>query len=138
MIVTPPPSTSINTGGAPASVWFTWFNTIYQTIKGEFSNRAGGLQQNVTYIPTNALITTYVLPTAFNVNDIFIIVGYGAGGWTITQNAGQTIHRSTGSTTTGIGGSVPSTSRYDCITLRGTVKNTDLVQETHEGNLTYV
>ncbi len=94
------------------------------------------MQVGTTYISQSALITTYTLPLSFNVNDTVELVGFGAGGWTITQNAGQTIHSPSGSTTIGITGSLSSTNPYNSVVLKGVVKNTEMVITAQTGNLT--
>lgn len=66
------------TGGAG----FTWTNiaTSSQALVG-----------NNGYVANNASLITFTLPVASNFGDQIKIVGKGAGGWTIHQNAGQTI-----------------------------------------------
>ena len=48
-------------------------------------------QPNTGYLANNAARVTITLPTAPNLGDIVRVSGVGAGGWTIAQNAGQTI-----------------------------------------------
>jgi hypothetical protein len=62
-------------------------------------------------------LTTFVLPLSSNFGDKINVVGNAAGGWTITQNAGQKIVVGSSSSTIGIGGSVSSTNQYDSIEL---------------------
>jgi len=70
---------------------------------------------------------TYTLPSAAAVGDVIEVWGNSSNGWSIAQNAGQTIHILGSSTTTGVGGSLASTTQYDCIRLKCTVADTDFV-----------
>ena len=71
------------------------------------------------YISTNVVsgATTFVLPTSPVVGDIFKIVGYGSAGWTLTQNALQTIIVGNHQSMVGTGGSVSSMLATDSIDL---------------------
>ena len=65
------------------------------------------------YILNNAGVLTATLPAVAAVGEVIAIVGKGLGGWLISQNAGQTIHLNSSDTTTGAGGSLASTQRYN-------------------------
>lgn len=78
---------------------------------------------NKGYIPLNVALTTITLPASSVVGDELIIVGSGSGGWSIAQNANQMIHIGSAVSTTGVGGSVSSTNRYDTLSLVCTVAN---------------
>jgi hypothetical protein len=106
---------------------FTW-NTIAGTTQA-LANRNG-------YINANVGLTTFSLPVTAAVGDTFQILGQGAGGWTISQDAGQTIHVSGSSSTIGVGGSVASSNRRDCIELVCSVANTDFTAVDFVGALT--
>lgn len=95
------------------------------------------MEVNTTYVANDTGLVTLTLPARFNVGDRFVVVGYGAGLWEIAQNDGQTIHSSTGSTTTGVTGSVAATNRYDAVTLVGTVRDTDLTVISSAGTLVF-
>ena len=90
------------------------------------------------YIMNNAGGVVGTLPATAAVGDIIALVGKGAGGWSIAQNAGQTIHFGTLNTTTGVGGSLASTAQYDCVEIICTTANTDFVVRSSIGNLTVV
>lgn len=79
------------------------------------------------YVPDNAGLVTLTLPVTAAFGTRLAIVGNGAGGWRIAQNASQNIKVGSVSTTTGTGGSVSSTNRYDSIELLCTVANTTWV-----------
>lgn len=94
---------------------------------------------NSTYVTDNgASLVTYTLPAAGTLGQFVEIVGASAGLWTIAQAAGQTIHFGNVNTTTGAGGSMSATNRYDCIKLRCTTANTDWTVVSSMGNITYV
>ena len=88
------------------------------------------------YIANNAGVVGLTLPATAVIGDIIKVDGKGAGGWSIGQNAGQTIHFLAQDTTTGAGGSLASTTQYDCVTLRCITATTDFVVEAAVGNIT--
>jgi len=96
------------------------------------------MSPNNLYISNNASQIDLELPLISFVGDVIKVIGKGAGGWKISQLAGQTIHLVSGDTTTGIGGSLASTVQYNCVTLRCISINTDWVVENNTGNLTVV
>ena len=57
----------------------------------------------------------FQLPTDSMFGDSFLIVGLGAGGWTIQQNDGQTIFYNGSQTTVGSSGSLSSTNFTDVV-----------------------
>ncbi len=104
----------------------------------EITGTSQALLVNNGYIANNAGLVTLTLPATAVIGDIIKIDGKGTGGWNIAQNAGQTIHFLGQDTTTGGGGSLASTTRYDCVTLRCFTANTDWIVESLGGNLTVV
>lgn len=90
------------------------------------------------YIANNAGLVTLTLPATAVIGDIIKVDGKGAGGIKIAQNAGQTVHFLGQDTTPGVGGSLASTTQYDCITYRCITANTDFVVESVVGNWTVV
>jgi hypothetical protein len=92
---------------------------------------------NTGYITNKAgTAASMTLPAAAAVGDTVTVVGLGATGWVVAQGAGQTIHMNSVSTTTGAGGSLASTARYNTVTLVCTVANTDFTVLSNEGILT--
>jgi hypothetical protein len=104
----------------------------------EVTGTSQSLAVNNGYILNNAALVTATLPASAAVGDVIIIVGKGAGLWKIAQNAGQTIHFISSDTTTGAGGSLSATVRYDCVELVCTTANTDFVVRSSVGNITVV
>jgi len=93
---------------------------------------------NVYIINNGAVQVNLSLPLTAQFGEFYTIVGYSSGGWKVSQNAGQTIHFGNQDTTAGVGGSLTSTNRYDCITLRCVVQDTDFVAYAAQGNITIV
>lgn len=90
------------------------------------------------YILNNAGLVTATLPATAAVGEVIAIVGKGTGGWKIAQNASQTIHLNSSDTTTGVGGSLASTVRYNAVEVVCTTANTDFVVRSSMGNITVV
>ena len=67
--------------------------------------------------PDDAVL--FALPTPANLGDTCSILGYGAGGWSVTQRVGEQIllSGSTNSTTAGTGHGVESSNSYDKVTF---------------------
>lgn len=108
---------------------FTWIE-----ITGTTTGLAGG----TGYIMNNGSQITATLPAACALGDVIQIVGKGAGGYQIAQNAGQTIHFGSSDTTTGAGGSLTTTNQYDAIELVCTAANTDFTVLDSVGSFTVV
>lgn len=104
----------------------------------EVTGAAVGMAVNNGYILNNVGIVAATLPATAAVGDIVIIVGKGSGGWIMAQNAGQQTHFISSDTTTGGGGFLASTVRYDCVELVCTTANTDFTVRSSTGNLAIV
>jgi hypothetical protein len=76
------------------------------------------------YVANNAGLVTLTLPATAAFGTSLAVIGLGAGGWIIAQNAGQTIHIGSTQSSVGAGGSVASTNRYDSLEMICTVANT--------------
>jgi hypothetical protein len=122
----------------------TSYNQTYQAANGVIAlvapfNSTSGTSATLTstgvYVPQNAALTTYTLPTTAAVGDIIFINGKGSGLWKVAQNSGQTIHGAS-DTTTGTAGYIQATGRYNCVALRCVTANTDWVIQSSQGSLT--
>lgn len=91
----------------------------------------------ITKIAVPGLLT-YTLPATAAQGSIIEITGYTAGGWSIAQNAGQSIHYAGSTTTPGVGGSLASTQRYDSVRLVCVTADTEWNVIASIGNLTIV
>lgn len=91
------------------------------------------------YYATHAGLSTLLLPTTISKGAQILVRGSvgGTGLWRISQNAGQTIHGATNSTT-GTGGYIASQAQYDTVALECIVANTDFVIIANRGTLTIV
>lgn len=79
---------------------------------------------NNAYQADNAALVTLTLPTTAALGSEIEVLGLGAGGWAIAQNAGQSIISGPYTTTAGVTGSVTSQLPSDCIQIKCTVANT--------------
>jgi len=125
---------SVNTGAGTIEIdgsasGFSW-NEVVGTSQA--------LAAENGYIMNNAGLVTGTLPAACSVGDVIKVVGKGAGGWAIAQNASQTIHFGVTDTTTGVGGSLASTQQYDVVELLCITANTDFLVLSSIGNITVV
>ncbi len=93
---------------------------------------------NTGYTANNAGLVTLTLPATAAVGDTTVVVGLGAGGWRVAQNASQLIHLGSSTTTTGVAGSLASTNRYDSVTITCVVANTEWTTRASMGNITIV
>lgn len=128
--------TSMNITGSGSNITFN------STGGGLTWNDVTGITQamavNNGYVPDNGALVTLTLPATATFGSVIAVVGRGAGGWTIAQNAGQQIICGPNSTTIGVGGSVSSTNRRDTIFLLCTTANTEFTRINFSGNLTLV
>jgi len=132
-IITFAGGTDITTSGAGSTVTITY-------------SGAGGLQWNdVTgatqalvegngYIANNAGGVAFSLPATAAIGDTFVITGLQAS-WSLSENAGQTLHFGAVSATTTTG-TFTSTNARDSITLVCVATNTDFQVISSIGTLT--
>lgn len=99
-------------------------NQTLAVANGYFTNDAGQL--------------SLALPAAMAVGDTIKVVSHSAGGWIITQGAGQIIYDLAGNSTLGAGGSVAATAQGDSIELVCVVANTTMRVVSSKGTLSYI
>ena len=114
-------------GVAPSS--FTWTTITDLTKDMEVLNG---------YIPNNAALITFTLPLTAEVGSEIKVMGLGAGGFKVEQNASQTITHLDKASTVGVTGYVASTNKYDVFTLRCAVADTHFRMTGVDGNITVV
>lgn len=116
---------------ASTDAGFTWNDT---------SGTSATLVKENGYAADNAGLVTFTLPTVASstFGDTIAIMGFGAGGWTIAQNANQKIIVGGKISTVGVGGSVSSTNQYDAIELACTPNTNFWIARQVVGNLTIV
>lgn len=127
---------SASTSGAGSTVTITCTGGGMSRVEATGATQA--MAVNTIYTTNNAAQIDYTLPATAAVGDIIKVVGNSANGWTISQNAGQTIHFLSSDTTTGVGGSLTSTTRYDCVEVTCITANTDFCVSDSVGNITIV
>lgn len=115
--------------------------TISGTGAAGFSwNSVTGLTQPMTanngYVANNASRITLTLPNTAAFGTQLIVVGKGAGGWAIAQNASQSIVLSSSTTTIGAGGSLASTQAKDSIVMICTIADLEWTVISSIGNIT--
>lgn len=93
---------------------------------------------NTAYIISEASATTLTLPATAAEGSVFGVVGKGAGGWTVAQASGQSIHFGNVTTTSGTGGSLASSNQYDVVWIVCITANTLFSVYGSIGNLAYV
>lgn len=94
---------------------------------------------NSGYVATNTSTVTFSLPTTgITAGSIISVIGFGSGGWTVTQQAGQSIAFGNMTTTIGTGGSLSSTYQTDAITLICVTDNTAFTTLNAVGNLNVI
>lgn len=91
---------------------------------------------NTGYSANNGSLVTLTLPAVAAFGSVIEVVGQGNGGWVIAQNAGQSIHIGSHTTTVGVAGSVASNTIHDSVSLVCTVANTEFVQRGPSGTFT--
>lgn len=110
---------SISNGAGSITISASASGLSWSTIAG--TTQAASV--NNGYIVGNAAQTTITLPTTFAIGEVVIIKGFGAGGWILTANAGDTIR--IGQTATSAGGTLTSAGNFDTVYVTGIVANTN-------------
>ncbi len=122
-------------------------NTVTVTASGDIVNlqwsviitATKAIEVNNGYFADRGAGVTFTLPVTAAVGATFIVNNINAGGFTIAQNAGQTIFIGNQNTTTGVGGSISSTDLGDSLILVCSSANTDFrAAHPPQGNLTFI
>lgn len=104
----------------------------------EVTGTTQALAVNSGYILNNGALVTATLPASATVGDVIRVIGLGAGGFQIAQNASQYIRWDENVvTTTGVGGSLDSTDDHDAVELICTVTDNGWGILSSKGNLSY-
>jgi hypothetical protein len=127
-------SGSLSVSGAGSTLTISGGGIVWEEVTAATKQ----MVVNKGYVANRATAITFTLPAAAAVGDVMRIGNYGVGLSIIAQNAGQTVHTGSGDTTTGVGGSLTATNRYDAIEIICTVANTDFTVLSVQGNWTIV
>jgi len=91
------------------------------------------------YITNNVAQVVCTLPDTAALGSVIRICGKGAGGWRISQNAGESIIWDEGTSTTGgVGGYLASSDDHDAVEILCTVADTTWTVISSKGNITVV
>lgn len=126
--------TGVSTSGSGSTITFNVTGGGLETT--EVTGTSVSMAVNRRYVLNNAGLVTATLPATAAVGDMVQVTGKGAGGWRVAQNAGDIIHFNNNDTTTGVGGRLDSTNRYDTVTLVCTVANDEWTVEASMGVIT--
>lgn len=127
---------TVSTSGSGSTITITGTGGGLATAAVTGTSQA--MAVDTLYVANNAALVTLTLPTTAAVGKQVGVIGLGAGGWLVAQNASEIIHFIGVNTTTGTGGSLASTNRYDCVWLMCVVADTEWTVVNACGNLTYV
>lgn len=96
---------------------------------------------NTSYMPTAGTKVTFTLPTSPVAGNYYEIIGFGAGGWQVAQNTGQTITvgyvgASPLQTTTGTGGYIASVLPTDSLIIYCSSSPNTFIAQIQTGQVT--
>lgn len=125
---------SISETGADSGTGDVTFSA--KTYEGvEVTGTTQQADPNTEYITNNASQVVVTLPSSISVGEKVRLIGKGAGGWRVSQNAGQTIRFGSASTTTGASGNLQSQNQFDVVELICITTDTDFVVISAIGNI---
>lgn len=127
--------TSTGTSSLPSWQAASGGGFVWNNVTGPAQTMASG---NGYISNDGATLVTFTLPATSAIGDVLEIQGVGTGLWTIVQLSGQTISFNQVISTSGITGSVSSTSKFDAIKLICTAANTAWVVNQATGNFSVV
>lgn len=93
---------------------------------------------NNGYIANNGAQVLLTMPAVAAIGDQVRVTGKGVGGWSIQQNAGQTIYFGNQTSTPGAGGRLDSTQQRDSVELVCITANNEFNVISSVGNITVV
>ncbi len=129
-------ATIIDTDGTN-DFWFT--NSRFSPMQQiTLTATATATLVNTGYVANGGSLVNIPLPASASDGDIFQVIGLGVGGWAITQAVSQQVIFGNVSTTSGTGGSLASTNRYDNLTLKYVAAATAWMVTASIGNITMV
>ena len=124
-----------STGADPA------FSNLVTVNISNVTGTTQAMAVGTSYISNHATATVaFTLPATGALGDRMEIVGNGPGGWQIQQNANQAIKFNAQTSTTGTGGSVSSTEKFNSVQLYCVVSGASTIWNiiSSSGSLTFV
>jgi len=138
-VITIAGGTNVTTSGAGSTVTIDASGGGGGITWAEVVGTTQAMDVDTGYVANNAGLVTLTLPDTAAFGSIVRVVGKGAGGWLIAQNAAEFIRWDEASvTTTGVGGSLASTDNFDAIELVCMTADTEWVVLSSKGNITIV
>lgn len=128
---------SVSTSGAGDTITITSAGTTIFTWV-EVVGTSQAMAVNTGYIANNLAQVVLTLPAVATVGDTVRISGKGGGGWSLAQNAGQTVNFLGSSTTPGVGGSLTPIEDRGTINIICETANTVWNVLSSNGNYTVV
>lgn len=126
--------TGISTSGSGSTITF---NVVGGGVKTTVVTADTQMAINNAYVVNkSASAGVMTLPATAAVGSFVRVIGLSSNGWSVAQNSGQSINMNSVSTTTGTGGSLASTARYNSVDLICVVANTTWNVIASEGVLT--
>ena len=92
--------------------------------------------QNTGYVTDDVSLITFTLPVTSEFGSVLKVTGLSLSGWLIQVGTGQRIHWGNDEVTISTG-TLFSTNRHDCVTLRCVVPDAEWVVEASIGNLAF-
>ncbi len=129
------PGIAVTNGAGSIMVAATGVGFSWSTVTS--ATNVNPILEDNAYITGGALLTTFLLPAAANVGEIFIISGYSSL-FQIQQNAGQKIYLGSQTTSVGVAGSLSSTMIKDHVEIVCVIANLEFKVIDSIGNLTIV
>lgn len=134
-------STTITAGTGitvtPGANSITIANSAVGMVWSEVTGTSANMAVNNGYIANNGALVTLTLPDTAALGSVIEVVGKGAGGWRIAQNAGESIRWNEASvTTSGVTGYLESTDDHDYVKILCTTANTVWTVLASKGNIT--
>jgi hypothetical protein len=124
-------------GTASTAVWTPCISTANEWI--DVITSTVTMVPDKSYVCDNgATLITFTLPTVAGFGTLLEVSGKSAGGWTIAQNALQSINFGNDTTTVGVGGSLSSSNPFDYVKLVCVAENTTWNVIGSIGNITIV
>lgn len=102
-------------------------NTLYGNVWTDITGASQAMLPGNAYTANKNSLVTFTLPATAAYGTTMTVTGKGTGYWKIEQNAGQTIHMGSTSTTTGVTGNITTAQQWASVTMVCIAADTDWV-----------